>query len=199
MQKAHRLRSFESLKFWITEERLLTKVYFVFSKIFCLRLLFAVAVVDVGKIISFCADFGSWTKCFSCCPFPELISWYGELFALLLLFDEMILLVEVGVVGLKGILRELETLLLLLSGVLLKLFIFICGWVLNLTMVELLLSGGAIWALLVTDAGAWELALFWFVGIADVELRRRICAELILIAVGGLRLFALVMIGAFGL
>ena len=56
----------------------------------------------------------------------------------------MILLVEVGVVGLKGILRELETLLLLLSGVLLKLFIFICGWVLNLTMVELLLSGGAI-------------------------------------------------------
>lgn len=181
---------------------------------FCLRL-FAVLEAEVGKMISFCDDFGNWTKCFSCCPFPELNSWYEELFELLL--AEMTPLAEVGVEGLEAIGRVLLevwgvlVVLLLLNCVLLKLLMLICGCEVNLTMVELLAGNDATWLLLlllllwfVVDAWAWlgfeVLAeLPWLAGIEEVELRRRICAELILIAVGGLRLLAFVMIWEDGL
>lgn len=195
----------------------LNSAYFVFITMFCLRL-FAVVEAEVGKMISFCDDFGNWTKCFSCCPFPELNSWYEELLELLLLLAEMTPLAEVGVEGLEAMGRVLLEVwglllvaLLLLNWVLLKLLMLICGCEVNLTMVELLACDDVTWLLLLLllllwVVGVWDwlgfelvAGLVWLAGIEEVELRRRICAELILIAVGGLRLFAFVMIWGDGL
>lgn len=191
----------------------LNSAYFVFITMFCLRL-FAVVEAEFGKMISFCDDFGNWTKCFSCCPFPELNSWYEELLELLLLLAEMTPLAEVEVEGLEAMGRVLLEVwgplvtLLLLNWDLLKLLMLICGCEVNLTMVELLACDDETWLLLlllwVVDVWDWlgfELVagLVWLAGIEEVELRRRICAELILIAVGGLRLFAFVRIWGDGL
>ena len=77
--------------------------YLVLIRIFCFRFVVGELADEVGKIISFCVDLGSCTKCFNCCEFAELNSWKGEL---LVLFETITELAEVDVDGLFGALVQ---------------------------------------------------------------------------------------------